>query len=164
MSEPSFDLLQPILDSCQNRYASVADASDFSLDRVGTDGAGGSDAHTDGTGTSLLTKSIADSISQLAETIKPPYNNASDRHSTQSRRSSIVPADELLPHMPFKPLQTDASKSMSTAIFGLLKEESDVFEEDAPLNFLKPASRVVQQAKGALITFFWPSFCGLISS
>eukprot|EP00892_Ulva_mutabilis_P005157 jgi/Ulvmu1/3012/UM015_0052.1 len=110
------------------------------------------DAGDEDPGTSVLQRSMRDSLSQLSAG-RRPGGSTSGRHSSQSRRSSIVPADDILPYRTAAPLHTDGSRYSSTsAVLGLLKEESDCFEEDAPLNFLQPTVTGSPQLKNATVT------------
>lgn len=145
--EPSFKLLQPLSGVQQSLQTdTAADTGEHSCDRSGQDTIGDSDMHNDVTSASLLHKSMMQSMSQLAEASEPQHGTTSDRTSSHSRRSSIVPADDMLPHMPARPAQLAASRcGIASAVLGLLKEESDVFEDDAPLNFLKPAAMASPQ-------------------
>lgn len=49
-----------------------------------------------------------------------------------------------------RPAQAAVSRHGATsAVLELLKEESDVFEDDAPLNFLKPSATATSLPKGS---------------
>lgn len=153
LCEPSFKLLQPVSGVQQSHQTdAAADTGEHSYDRAGLDAAGDSDMHSDVTSASLLHKSMMQSMSHLAAAAEPQHSTTFDRASSHSRRSSIVPADDVLPHMPTRPAQRAASKcGAAAAVLGLLKEESDVFEDDAPLNFLKPAAMASPQLRSTIL-------------
>lgn len=154
VSEISFDNIQPLKDSSEcHAQGVIVNTSGCSLDLAGVSAACASDAHSDGSSTSLLQKSMRESMLLVNTAAKQPHSNTSDRHSNSSRRSSIVPVEDMLPHMPKRPAQGALSKhSAASALLGLLKEESDVFEDDAPLNFLKPSATASSQPKSMLLS------------
>lgn len=109
-----------------------------------------SDTGTEECGASSLQKSMRDSLLQMSGA-RGPCGSTSGRHSSQSRRSSIVPADDILPHRPQVSMRPGGARcSATSAVLGLLKEESDCFEDDAPLSFLQPTGTASLQLKRAL--------------
>lgn len=116
------------------------------VEAAGLLGASGAGDHYGGA--SMLQKTMKESISLVSDAARAPCVSVSDRHSTTSRRSSIVPADDILPHRPVVPMQLNGSSFPSTsAVLGLLKEESDCFEDDAPLNFLQSTAMASPQLR-----------------